>query len=628
VVGGNEQQQNRLEVSAPAGVSDELKLTDVIDVKLLQQLQDTFAESYGVASLIFDETGNPITKPSQFSTFCQLIRATTDGMRRCEISDARIARQVAKGSPAVAPCENFEEILDGAVPIFIGDRHVATWGIGQRVVHELSEERVRRFAERIGADPDQLVAAARELQPGSKEQFQRAVAFLERVTATLALLGAQNRELRTLREQLETRVEERTRELQETTERLQHAYADIQARQESVLNITEDLRAEIETRMQTAVELRDSERRLSDIINFLPDATFAIDLDGRVIAWNRAIEAMTGVTSEGLRGKVDYEYAVPIYGTRRPALVDLVLRRADEIEETYALFRREGESVIAEADTVIKGRRVHLWGKAGPIYDHSGQKIGAIESIRDITEQKQVEAERERYLKELEQRAAEMERFAYTISHELRTPLITVRGYTDLLLRDLERGEREQVVADLRFIENAVTSMAQLLQDTLELSRTGRVMNLPEDVPFNALVRAALVQLTEQLKWGRFEVAVAEDFPSVHVDRQRIVEVLVNLIENSIKFMGDQPQPKIEIGYRTEDNEPVFFVKDNGIGLDKSQHEKIFQLFYKVDKKSKGSGAGLAIVKRIIEVHGGRMWLESEVGKGCTVCFTLPTVGT
>jgi signal transduction histidine kinase len=102
--------------------------------------------------------------------------------------------------------------------------------------------------------------------------------------------------------------------------------------------------------------------------------------------------------------------------------------------------------------------------------------------------------------------------------------------------------------------------------------------------------------------------------------------VLVNLIENSIKFMGDQPKPKIEIGYRTADNEPIFFVKDNGIGLEKSQHEKVFQLFYKMDKESKGSGAGLTIVKRIVEVHGGRIWIESELGKGCTVCFTLPMV--
>jgi signal transduction histidine kinase len=118
---------------------------------------------------------------------------------------------------------------------------------------------------------------------------------------------------------------------------------------------------------------------------------------------------------------------------------------------------------------------------------------------------------------------------------------------------------------------------------------------------------------------------VADNLPPVHVDPMRIVVVVVELVGNSIKFRSQQPHPKIEIGYRVEDEETVFFVRDNGIGIDKSQCEEVFELFYKLDKNSEGTGAGLAIVKRIIEVHGGRIWIESEKGKGCTVCFSLPT---
>lgn len=112
----------------------------------------------------------------------------------------------------------------------------------------------------------------------------------------------------------------------------------------------------------------------------------------------------------------------------------------------------------------------------------------------------------------------------------------------------------------------------------------------------------------------------------MHVDKMRIVEVLVNLIANSINYRGDEPHPKIEIGHRSEDGETVFFVQDNGIGIDKSEHENVFDLFYQVDASVEGTGAGLAIVKRIIEVHGGCIWIESEKGKGTTVCFTLPVV--
>ena len=182
----------------------------------------------------------------------------------------------------------------------------------------------------------------------------------------------------------------------------------------------------------------------------------------------------------------------------------------------------------------------------------------------------------------LEVKNAEMERFVYTVSHELRTPLVTVKGYTDLLRRDVERNEERHVETDLTFIENAVTSMGLLLADTLALSRTGRLMNPPEALSFGVLIRDALAHLTDQITLSGVEVSVAADFPTMHVDRMRAVEALVNLIENSIKFMGDQPYPKIEIGYRLDGEETVFFVKDNGMGLDKSQHEKIFELFYRV----------------------------------------------
>jgi signal transduction histidine kinase len=150
------------------------------------------------------------------------------------------------------------------------------------------------------------------------------------------------------------------------------------------------------------------------------------------------------------------------------------------------------------------------------------------------------------------------------------------------------------------------------------------MVNPPEDVPFGEIVQEALEQTAQQIKSSEVEVSVPEDFTTVHVDRMRIVEVIVNLVTNSINYMGEQPHPKIDIGYRVDGEEPVFLVRDNGIGIDKSQHEKVFELFYTVDKSSKGTGAGLAIVKRIIEVHNGRIWIESEKGKGCTVCFTLP----
>jgi sensor domain CHASE-containing protein/nitrogen-specific signal transduction histidine kinase len=232
--------------------------------------------------------------------------------------------------------------------------------------------------------------------------------------------------------------------------------------------------------------------------------------------------------------------------------------------------------------------------------------------------------ERKKLIVELETRNAEMEQFVYTVSHDLQTPLVTIQGFAGLMLEDVKLEKLETVEKNLKHIEKAAGRMGTLLKDTLELSRIGRVANPPEEVAYSEIVQEALEQTAERIKANGIEVSVAEDFPAVHVDRRRIIEMLVNLIENSINYRDKQNHPKIDLGYQPNGGETAFFVRDNGIGIDSSQHEKVFKLFYKEDGHSPGTGVGLAIVKRIIEVHNGQIWIESEKGKGCTIWFTLP----
>ncbi len=229
---------------------------------------------------------------------------------------------------------------------------------------------------------------------------------------------------------------------------------------------------------------------------------------------------------------------------------------------------------------------------------------------------------------ELEAKNAEMESFVYSVSHDLRSPLMAVRGFAACLREDVDKGDRDGVESDLARMEGAATRMDRLLTDALELSRIGRVVNPPEEAQFEEIAAEALDLMAEVIKSRGIEVSVAERMPAVFVDRLRMVEVLVNLIENSGKYATAGPRPKIDIGFRRNgDGEPTFFVRDNGPGIAIDQQEKVFGLFYKVDRKSNGTGAGLAIVKRIIEVHGGRVWVESEPDQSCTVCFTLPLAG-
>jgi chemotaxis family two-component system sensor kinase Cph1 len=177
---------------------------------------------------------------------------------------------------------------------------------------------------------------------------------------------------------------------------------------------------------------------------------------------------------------------------------------------------------------------------------------------------------------------------------------------------------------DLQRIVAATDKMQRLLNELLDLSRIGRIMNPPGNIAFGELVQDAIKLLEGRLQERNVDVKIQKDLPVVFGDSQRLLEVIQNLLDNAIKFMGTQSAPIIEIGTRDEENgSPVFYVRDNGMGIAPEHHERIFGLFNKLNPGAEGTGVGLAIVKRIVEVHGGRIWVESEEGNGATFYFTL-----
>ena len=244
----------------------------------------------------------------------------------------------------------------------------------------------------------------------------------------------------------------------------------------------------------------------------------------------------------------------------------------------------------------------------------------------ELEARKLSEIEREKLIAELAAKNAELERFTYTVSHDLKSPLFTIRGFLGYLEKDMVDGDHARFKADAQRIADATEKMQQLLNDLLELSRVGRMMNEPAPINMNELVREVLDLVEGRIQERGATVQVQEDLPSVFADRQRISEVLQNLVDNAIKFTGDQPDPRVEIGQAGEENGmPIFFVRDNGIGISQDHFERVFGLFNKLDSKTEGTGVGLSLVKRIIEFHGGRIWVESEPGNGSTFFFTLPS---
>jgi signal transduction histidine kinase len=232
---------------------------------------------------------------------------------------------------------------------------------------------------------------------------------------------------------------------------------------------------------------------------------------------------------------------------------------------------------------------------------------------------------RKTLIHELGQKNEELERFVYTVSHDLKSPLVTINGFLGYLEQDAVSGNLERHRKDLLRIQSAVQKMERLLKELLELSRIGRMKNESVAISFNNLVAEALEQVEGRLQKGRISVSVEENLPIVYGDHQRLLEVLQNLLDNAAKFCMENPAPKIEVGQRGfEAGLPVFFVRDNGVGIAPEHFERIFGLFNKLDATSEGTGVGLALVKRIVEIHGGRVWVESQYGQGSSFLFTLP----
>jgi ABC-type amino acid transport substrate-binding protein/signal transduction histidine kinase len=234
-------------------------------------------------------------------------------------------------------------------------------------------------------------------------------------------------------------------------------------------------------------------------------------------------------------------------------------------------------------------------------------------------------AQRQQKEVEVEAKNAELERFTYTASHDLKSPLVTLKAFLGYFEKDLATGNIERIQSDMHYMHTAVNKMNTLLSDLLEISRIGLAASSPESVSFNEVAHEALLLVTGAMHDTTVTVKIAEDPLVLFGDRTRLVEIWQNLIDNAIKYRNIQEASTIEIGLDPSKEGPVFYVRDNGIGIDPRFHDKIFGLFNQLDPDIEGSGVGLALIKRIVEIYGGKIWVESEgPGHGTCFRFTLP----
>lgn len=364
---------------------------------------------------------------------------------------------------------------------------------------------------------------------------------------------------------------------------------------------------DLSERQEFEAELSIQRQNFQALFYNSPDALVLCNNQEFILDLNPQFCNIFGYTLEDCKGKKLNELIVP-----------------EEYNEEYLNNRsRVFAGQVVQQETIRRdkqGRKLNVFMKTIPI---SSSNFYVMYS--DISERKKAEETINEQLKELEAKNAEMERFTYTVSHDLRSPLITIKGFAGLLMEDLAHGNHGRLEKDLQRIINAADKMDNLLRDLLKLSRIGRMLNAYSQFSMTDMAKEVAELLTGSLKEQGVILSIAPDMPIVCGDRVRIREVLQNILENAIKFMGDQTQPRIEIGCEENSGEWTFSIRDNGIGIDPRYHQSIFGLFNKLDPNCEGTGIGLSLVKRIIEFHNGRIWLESAgVGSGSIFYFTLP----
>jgi len=263
-----------------------------------------------------------------------------------------------------------------------------------------------------------------------------------------------------------------------------------------------------------------------------------------------------------------------------------------------------------------------------PIYYPDGS-IAKMAMIQDVTDKKNVEIEREKLIAQLETKNADLEVFSYAVSHDLRGPLLTIKGLLKWIERDAINSNLKRLQENMSTVFRSADRMERLITDLLKLSRVANLQDEVQEMRFEDIVWEALELLSGKITQSNVKIDIQNDLPKVCACRNKLLTVLQNLIENAVKYMGPQTEPRIKIGSRSDGEDVVFFVEDNGIGLDPKNLSKIFGLFVKLDENSEGTGIGLAMLKRILEADHGRIWVESQgIGHGCRFCFTFKNCET
>jgi PAS domain S-box-containing protein len=416
---------------------------------------------------------------------------------------------------------------------------------------------------------------------------------------------------------IETQVVTRTGDIREVE--IKANFVNLQGRklmQGLFHNITERKQAEEALRLANAYNRSLIEASLDPLVTIGPN--------GKITDVNAGTETVTGYSRDELIGKDFSDY----------------FTEQEKARAGYQQVFREG--FVRDYGLEIRHQDGHLTPvlyNASIYRDEAGRVIGVFAAARDITERKRAEEEIHKLNAELEQRVRdrtaqleaankELEAFSYSVSHDLRAPLRAIDGFSRILLEDYISNLDEEGKRVLNVIRNNTQKMGQLIDDLLLFSRLGRQEIRVSKMDMGKLAKAVSEELKLAVPERKLKFAINTLIPA-QGDQAMIRQVFVNLLSNAVKFTRPKERAVIEVDGRSEGNENVYTVKDNGVGFDMQYVGKLFGVFQRLHSAAEfeGTGVGLAIVQRIIHRHGGRVWAEGKVGEGATFYFTLPRKG-
>jgi PAS domain S-box-containing protein len=407
--------------------------------------------------------------------------------------------------------------------------------------------------------------------------------------------------------------------------------------------VNEKLTSEITQRKETESKLKTAYQQLSEIIEFLPDATFVIDKNRNIIAWNKAIEEMTGISKDDMVGKKDYTYAVALFGRDRPLLMDLAMRPDSRIEQEYGFIKRINDIIYAEVyvASLYQGKGAYIWIKAQPLFDGEKNIVGAVESIRDITDRKEVEAilrkdkesfenltkERTRQLLQVQKKLtdakhlSEIGSLAATVAHELRNPLAAIRTAAYNIGK---KSRNRSLKSHLYNIEKKVLESNQIINNLLSYAR----IKVPhfEDAKICEILHECVDAARD--RYYKWDVRVTKKCECrkkdvIKADPYQLRELFNNLLNNGYEsFPGKKGKFLISCQRQTPPGYFTISFTDNGVGISPGDLKKLAQPFFTT--KSKGTGLGLTVCQQLVSLHEGKISFESEIGKGTRVTVVLP----